>query len=144
MRTRLTFLAALLAALTLPVGPAVAGGPSPAQLTRAGWTCILPPPDFNPNVHCLPANQLAGVVSKDQVLASRLLGLANSAYFASMTEISTVQEAIVRMGTAPSIKSRTTPPRRSSFTRRSAATGSPRASGSSTRRFAKAFRRFAA
>jgi putative nucleotidyltransferase with HDIG domain len=44
--------------------------------------------------------QLAGVVSKDQVLASRLLGLANSAYFASMSEISTVQEAIVRMGTA--------------------------------------------
>ena len=44
--------------------------------------------------------QLAGVVSKDQVLASRLLGLANSAYFASISEISTVQEAIVRMGTA--------------------------------------------
>jgi len=44
--------------------------------------------------------QLAAVASKDQVLASRLLGLANSAYFASMTEISTVQEAIVRMGTA--------------------------------------------
>jgi putative nucleotidyltransferase with HDIG domain len=44
--------------------------------------------------------QLSGVVSKDQVLASRLLGLANSAYFASMSEISTVQEAIVRMGTA--------------------------------------------
>ena len=45
-------------------------------------------------------SQLAAVVSKDQVLASRLLGLANSAYFASMSEISTVQEAIVRMGTA--------------------------------------------
>jgi putative nucleotidyltransferase with HDIG domain len=44
--------------------------------------------------------QLAGVVSKDQVLASRLLGLANSAYFAAMSQISTVQEAIVRMGTA--------------------------------------------
>jgi putative nucleotidyltransferase with HDIG domain len=44
--------------------------------------------------------QLAAVVSKDQVLASRLLGLANSAYFAAMSEISTVQEAIVRMGTA--------------------------------------------
>jgi len=44
--------------------------------------------------------QLASVVSKDQVLASRLLGLANSAYFAAMSEISTVQEAIVRMGTA--------------------------------------------
>ncbi len=44
--------------------------------------------------------QLARVVSKDQVLASPLLGLANSASFASMSEISTVQEAIVRMGTA--------------------------------------------
>jgi putative nucleotidyltransferase with HDIG domain len=44
--------------------------------------------------------RLSSVVSKDQVLASRLLGLANSAYFAAMSEISTVQEAIVRMGTA--------------------------------------------
>lgn len=43
--------------------------------------------------------QLSGIVSKDPVLASRLLGLANSAYFASMQDISTVQEAIVRMGT---------------------------------------------
>lgn len=43
--------------------------------------------------------QLSGIVSKDPVLASRLLGLANSAYFASMQEISTVQESIVRMGT---------------------------------------------
>jgi putative nucleotidyltransferase with HDIG domain len=45
-------------------------------------------------------SQLSAVVSKDQVLASRLLGLANSAYFAAMSEISTVQDAIVRMGTA--------------------------------------------
>ena len=44
-------------------------------------------------------HQLAAIVSKDQVLASRLLGLANSAYFAAMQEISTVQQAIVRMGT---------------------------------------------
>jgi putative nucleotidyltransferase with HDIG domain len=44
--------------------------------------------------------QLSAVVSKDQVLASRLLGLANSAYFAAISEISTVQDAIVRMGTA--------------------------------------------
>lgn len=43
--------------------------------------------------------QLAGVASKDPVLASRLLGLANSAYFGAMHEISTVQDAIVRMGT---------------------------------------------
>jgi len=62
MRSKLVVLAAL-AALVLPAAPAAAGGTSPAQLTRAGWTCILPPPDFNPNVHCLPANQLAGVVS---------------------------------------------------------------------------------
>jgi hypothetical protein len=42
---------------------AIAGGLSPAQLAKAGWTCILPPPEFNPNVHCLPSDQLAGVVS---------------------------------------------------------------------------------
>jgi HD-like signal output (HDOD) protein len=39
--------------------------------------------------------QLAAVVSKDQVLASRLLGLANSAYFAAMSEISTVQNGLL-------------------------------------------------
>jgi putative nucleotidyltransferase with HDIG domain len=44
-------------------------------------------------------SKLADIVSKDPVLASRLLGLANSAYYASMQEIGTVQEAIVRMGT---------------------------------------------
>lgn len=43
--------------------------------------------------------QLASVASKDPVLAPRLLGMANSAYFAAMHEISTVQDAIVRMGT---------------------------------------------
>ncbi len=41
----------------------------------------------------------AGLVSKDQVLASRVLGLANSAYCASMQTVSTVLEAIVRLGT---------------------------------------------
>ncbi|HEX7085483.1 MAG TPA: HDOD domain-containing protein [Vicinamibacterales bacterium] len=63
-------------------------------------------PDFAHRVIDMVSNedvsvgQLAAVVSKDQVLASRLLGLANSAYFAAMTEVSTVQEAIMRMGTA--------------------------------------------
>jgi hypothetical protein len=52
----------LLVGLVAPA-TAAAGGLSPAQLTTAGWTCILPPPEFNPNVHCLPANQLAGVIS---------------------------------------------------------------------------------
>lgn len=44
--------------------------------------------------------RLSGVVSKEQVIASRVLGLANSAFSAPMQEITTVQEAIVRLGTA--------------------------------------------
>lgn len=64
MRTRTIAIAIALAGLLAGSAGAVsAGGLSPAQLTKAGWTCILPPPDFNPNVHCLPANQLAGVIS---------------------------------------------------------------------------------
>jgi HD-like signal output (HDOD) protein len=42
--------------------------------------------------------QLANLIGKDQVLASRLLQLANSAYCASMREISTIGEAVVRVG----------------------------------------------
>src|SRR5690606_29742711 len=63
-------------------------------------------PDFAHRVIDMVSNEdvsvgpLAAVVSKDQVLASRLLGLANSAYFAAMTEVTTVQDAIMRMGTA--------------------------------------------
>jgi hypothetical protein len=60
---RLPILVVLGILAIVPVSTASAGGPSPAQLQRAGWTCILPPPDFNPNVHCLPADQLAGVAS---------------------------------------------------------------------------------
>jgi putative nucleotidyltransferase with HDIG domain len=62
-------------------------------------------PDFAHKVIALVSDpdvsiaHLSDIVSKDQVLASRLLGMANSAYFASMQEISTVQEAIMRMGT---------------------------------------------
>ena len=43
---------------------------------------------------------IASLVSKDQVLASRVLGLANSAYCAPMQTVSNVLEAIVRLGTA--------------------------------------------
>lgn len=43
---------------------------------------------------------IAALVSKDQVLASRVLGLANSAYCAPMQSVSTVLEAIVRLGTS--------------------------------------------
>ncbi|MFN8062185.1 MAG: HDOD domain-containing protein [Vicinamibacterales bacterium] len=49
----------------------------------------------NPNVSIA---QLSSAVSKDQVLASRVLGLANSAYSGSMHRISTVTDAIVRLG----------------------------------------------
>jgi HD-like signal output (HDOD) protein len=42
--------------------------------------------------------QLANLIGKDQVLASRLLQLANSAYCAPMQEIGTISEAVVRVG----------------------------------------------
>jgi putative nucleotidyltransferase with HDIG domain len=45
--------------------------------------------------------RIARVVAKDQVLATRVLRLANSAYCAPMQEITTVNDAIVRMGTGP-------------------------------------------
>lgn len=48
----------------------------------------------------VPVFKLAGLVGKDQVLASRVLGLANSAYSAPSMRISTVLEAISRVGTA--------------------------------------------
>jgi len=47
-----------------------------------------------------PVWRIAEIVSKDQILAARLLGLANSAYCAPLQAISTIHEAIVRMGTA--------------------------------------------
>ena len=59
---RVGLVAALLALSVLPT-TTIASGLSPAQLTKAGWTCILPPPEFNPNVHCFPGKQLAGVLS---------------------------------------------------------------------------------
>jgi len=44
--------------------PALATGVSPAQLTAAGWTCLVPP-DTIPGevVHCAPPGQLAGLVA---------------------------------------------------------------------------------
>ena len=44
--------------------------------------------------------KLAELVAKDQVLASRVLGLANSASSAPATYIGTVRDGIVRLGTA--------------------------------------------
>jgi putative nucleotidyltransferase with HDIG domain len=45
--------------------------------------------------------RLARVISRDQVLASRVLRLANSAHYGALQEVTTVNDAIVRMGTGP-------------------------------------------
>jgi HD-like signal output (HDOD) protein len=47
----------------------------------------------------VPIFRLSDLVSKDQVLASRVLAMANSAYSASAMRISTIQESVVRLGT---------------------------------------------
>jgi putative nucleotidyltransferase with HDIG domain len=52
---------------------------------------------LDPDVSAL---RIMRVISKDQVLATRVLRLANSAYCAPMQEITTVNDAIIRMGTA--------------------------------------------
>jgi HD-like signal output (HDOD) protein len=44
--------------------------------------------------------QLSRVTSRDQVLATRMLRLANSAYCAPLQEITTIGDAVVRLGTA--------------------------------------------
>ena len=47
----------------------------------------------------LTVTKLAGVVSKDPVLATRVLGLANSAMFGALSPLRSVQDAVVRLGT---------------------------------------------
>lgn len=42
---------------------------------------------------------LAAVVSKDPVLATRVLGMANSALYGAMTSLRSVSDAVVRLGT---------------------------------------------
>ena len=51
----------------------------------------------DPDVH---VGRLAAVVSKDQVLAARVLQMANSAYSSPLQTISTVSDAVIRLGTA--------------------------------------------
>src|SRR3954454_22673422 len=41
---------------------------------------------------------LAQVIAKDQILTTRLLSLANSAYYASSVDVTNVPEAIMRVG----------------------------------------------
>lgn len=59
------------ALVLLPLGQATAAGISPAQLSRAGWDCILPPP-FNPNVHCAPRGALAGIIAGEAEVVTML------------------------------------------------------------------------
>jgi hypothetical protein len=67
---RLVLLAVLALVAAMPVATVSATGIGPAQLQKAGWDCLLPPPDFNPNVHCFPPGQLAGVISGEAVMAT--------------------------------------------------------------------------
>jgi putative nucleotidyltransferase with HDIG domain len=45
--------------------------------------------------------RIAGVIAKDQVLATRVLRLANSADCAPMQQVTTVNDAVVQMGAGP-------------------------------------------
>jgi HD-like signal output (HDOD) protein len=47
----------------------------------------------------IPVFRLSDLVAKDQVLASRVLAMANSAFSAPSMYISTIQDAVVRLGT---------------------------------------------
>jgi HD-like signal output (HDOD) protein len=47
------------------------------------------------------ATRISNVVSKDPVLATRVIQLANSAFSAPAVEITSIGEAVVRMGTGP-------------------------------------------
>jgi hypothetical protein len=69
---RLVFLTLFGLVSALPLQAASAQGLGPAGLQKAGWDCILPPPDFNPNVHCFPPGQLAGVVTGEAVVVMTL------------------------------------------------------------------------
>ncbi len=51
----------------------------------------------DPNV---PFSQLVALVERNDVLAHRVIRLANSAWFAGRTRVTSVREAIARVGTA--------------------------------------------
>jgi hypothetical protein len=65
MRRLVTILALLTLLASVAVSSAQARGVSPAQLQRAGWSCVNPAFAFpaNPNVHCFPPGQLQAVLA---------------------------------------------------------------------------------
>jgi len=97
--------------MTVPVEPGVASPPVPTmQIADHPW---LRPDDLA--IPMLPAQahrvlqlvadpdvtitRLASVVSKDPVLATRVLGMANSALYGAMSPLRSVSDAVVRLGT---------------------------------------------
>jgi hypothetical protein len=72
MRRLLVITALLVVLASTAAATTAAAGLSPAQLTKAGWSCFLPPP-FNPNVHCAPPGQLEGVISGSASAATFLV-----------------------------------------------------------------------
>lgn len=46
------------------------------------------------------SNDLIALIERNQVLAHRVIKLANSAYFAGRSRVASVREAIARVGTA--------------------------------------------
>jgi hypothetical protein len=70
MRRLLSILA--IAGLLLAAPAPASARVSPAGLQEAGWECILPPPEFNPYVHCVPADQLAGIISGHSAMVTML------------------------------------------------------------------------
>jgi putative nucleotidyltransferase with HDIG domain len=53
---------------------------------------------FDPDV---PARRIIGLVSRDPVLATRVIQLAKSAFSAPAIEITSISDAVMRLGTAP-------------------------------------------
>jgi hypothetical protein len=51
---------------------AAAQGVSPAQFTRAGWTCFNGPASFNPLVHCARPGELETILSGEAATATFL------------------------------------------------------------------------
>jgi len=48
----------------------------------------------------MPIDRIAGVLSKDQALASEVLKQANSAFYSGLRGVQTIQDAIMRLGSA--------------------------------------------
>lgn len=96
--------------MSQPAAPAIAASPLAIRIADHPWLrpddlSIPMLPDQATRVLQLVSDPdvtiatLAAVVSKDPVLATRVLGMANSALFGAMTSLRSVSDAVVRLGT---------------------------------------------